>query len=181
MTNASLQDLKRLCDALVSNPQSFSAELEKMGFNITLLEQRCSEITQISPQDLPSPDINATTVMEFEDEYWPLDIRIIMTLIFSILSIIGIFGNILVVLVVLKVPGMKTPTNIYLVSLAVSDCLFFLATSPTEISYLHVASTTYIFGSLGCAIFSYVPYLAINTSSLSITAFTIERFIGICY
>uniref|UniRef100_A0AC35GI21 Thyrotropin-releasing hormone receptor n=1 Tax=Panagrolaimus sp. PS1159 TaxID=55785 RepID=A0AC35GI21_9BILA len=182
MTNASLQDLKRLCDALVSNPQSFSMELEKMGFNITLLEQRCSEITQdlLSRPDLSSPDVNATTVT-YDDEYWPMDIRIIMTLIFSILSIIGIFGNILVVLVVFKVPGMRTPTNCYLVSLAVSDCLFFLATSPTEISYLHVASTTYIFGSLGCAVFTYVPYLAINTSSLSITAFTIERFIGICY
>jgi thyrotropin-releasing hormone receptor len=190
MTNASLQDLKRLCDALVSNPQSFSAELQKMGFNITLLEQRCSEITQdllSSSQDLvqnsiiaPEYDVNTTTI-SYEDEYWPMDIRIIMTLIFTVLSIIGIFGNILVILVVFKVPGMRTPTNCYLVSLALSDCIFFLATSPTEISYLHITATTYIFGSFGCAIFTYIPYLAINTSSLSITAFTIERFIGICY
>ena len=185
MTNASLQDLKRLCDALVQNPATFAAELEKMGFNITLLEQRCSEITQDLLQSVPAADINSTSILAApsydDDEYWPMDIRIIMTLIFSLLSIIGILGNILVVLVVFKVPGMRTPTNCYLVSLAVSDCLFFLATSPTELSYLHVTSTTYIFGSFGCALFTYVPYLSINTSSLSITAFTIERFIWICY
>lgn len=62
-----------------------------------------------------------------------------------------------------------------------SDCMFFIATTPIEISYLHVASTEYIFGHFGCSIFTYLPYLAINTSSMSITAFTIERFIGICY
>uniref|UniRef100_A0A1I7X976 Thyrotropin-releasing hormone receptor n=1 Tax=Heterorhabditis bacteriophora TaxID=37862 RepID=A0A1I7X976_HETBA len=32
-----------------------------------------------------------------------------------------------------------------------------------------------------CSILTYLPYLAINSSSLSITAFTVERFIGICY
>ncbi|KHJ78787.1 7 transmembrane receptor, partial [Oesophagostomum dentatum] len=33
----------------------------------------------------------------------------------------------------------------------------------------------------GCSLFTYLPYLAINSSALSITAFTIERFIGICH
>ncbi len=74
-----------------------------------------------------------------------------------------------------------TPTNCYLVSLAVSDCMFFLATTPTELQYLHVSVTEYLFGDVGCALLTYLPYLAINTSSLSITAFTVERFIGICY
>lgn len=73
-----------------------------------------------------------------------------------------------------------TPTNCYLMSLAASDCLFFIGAAPTEITGLHPINH-YMFGSIGCAIFSYIPYLAINTSSLSITAFTIERFIGICY
>lgn len=59
--------------------------------------------------------------------------------------------------------------------------MFFLATTPTELQYLHVPPTEYLFGDVGCAILSYLPYLAINTSSLSITAFTVERFIGICY
>ncbi|VDM39530.1 unnamed protein product [Toxocara canis] len=74
-----------------------------------------------------------------------------------------------------------TPTNCYLVSLAASDCLFFVATAPTELSYLHMEGTEYIFGYFGCAFFTFLPYLAINSSSLSIAAFTIERYIGICH
>ena len=64
-----------------------------------------------------------------------------------------------------------TPTNCYLVSLAISDCLFFIAAAPTELSYLHISSSKYAFGSVGCAIFSYLPYLAINSSTMSITVF----------
>ncbi|KAI6208904.1 Thyrotropin-releasing hormone receptor [Aphelenchoides besseyi] len=127
-----------------------------------------------------------------DDEFWPIHVRVIMTTIFLLFSFIGVIGNLMVITVVLRVPGMVrnssrslisvlqiTPTNCYLMSLAASDCLFFIAATPTEINHLH--SIEYSFGSVGCAIFSYLPYLAINSSSLSITAFTIERFIGICY
>ncbi|CAB3407546.1 unnamed protein product [Caenorhabditis bovis] len=104
-----------------------------------------------------------------------------LIVLFSTLSIIGIVGNLLVITVVLKVRGMKTPTNCYLVSLAASDTLFFIASMPHEVMYLIGPTDNYLFGTVGCALLTYLPYLAMNTSSLSITAFTVERFIGICY
>ncbi|GMT28054.1 hypothetical protein PFISCL1PPCAC_19351 [Pristionchus fissidentatus] len=107
-----------------------------------------------------------------------IEFKIFMTFIFSILTIIGFFGNVMVITVVRKVKGMITPTNCYLTSLAISDSLFFLATTPVEIAYLY--TDEYVFGPVGCAVMSYLPYLAINLSSLSITAFTIERYFGIC-
>lgn len=109
----------------------------------------------------------------------PADLFLIF--LFSSLSIIGIIGNIMVITVVLKVRGMKTPTNCYLVSLAASDTIFFFASMPHEIMYLMGPPKNYLFGSIGCSLLTFLPYLAMNTSSLSITAFTVERFIGICY
>ncbi|CAO4360920.1 unnamed protein product [Caenorhabditis nigoni] len=108
----------------------------------------------------------------------PLDIT--LAFIFSTISVIGVLGNLLVITVVLKVRGMKTPTNCYLVSLAASDTLFFFASLPHEMMYLLGPSDNYLFGKLGCVLLTYLPYLAMNTSSLSILAFTIERYYGIC-
>ncbi|KAI3417528.1 hypothetical protein GPALN_013248 [Globodera pallida] len=71
------------------------------------------------------------------------------------------------------------PTNCYLMSLAVSDCIVLLSAAPVELSFLHV--DWYAFGSIGCKVLSFLPFLGINSSSMSITAFTVERFIGICY
>uniref|UniRef100_A0A914LV29 Thyrotropin-releasing hormone receptor n=2 Tax=Meloidogyne TaxID=189290 RepID=A0A914LV29_MELIC len=104
-----------------------------------------------------------------------------MTVIYSLIALIGIIGNILVIVVVKKVPSMITPTNCYLVSLALSDCLFLCAAWPVEFSYLHADQNDYAFGAIGCKILTFLPYLGINASSMSIMAFTIERFIGICY
>ncbi|MFH4984957.1 hypothetical protein AB6A40_011666 [Gnathostoma spinigerum] len=91
-------------------------------------------VAKFSDTPLNSSEFNA---------YWPLHFRISMTLIFSLLSFIGITGNILVIIVVFKVKRMITPTNCYLVSLAASDCLFFIATAPTELAYLHMDETGY--------------------------------------
>ncbi|KAK0423412.1 hypothetical protein QR680_008131 [Steinernema hermaphroditum] len=164
MANISAADVLWLCPTL-----KLPADVVKLDLEDLLKYPECAGMASLSGSSAGA-----------DDEYWPIHTRIIMTFIFACLSIVGIVGNILVITVVFKVPGMITPTNCYLVSLALSDCLFFVATAPTEISYLHVTDE-YIFGSIGCSMFSYLPFLAINTSSLSIAAFTIERFIGICY
>ena len=39
----------------------------------------------------------------------------------------------------------------------------------------------WIWGSLGCSGLIYCQYLGINVSALSLTAFTIERYIAICH
>uniref|UniRef100_A0A914H7N8 Thyrotropin-releasing hormone receptor n=1 Tax=Globodera rostochiensis TaxID=31243 RepID=A0A914H7N8_GLORO len=103
----------------------------------------------------------------------------LMTVVYTLISLFGIVGNIFVVIVVRTVPGMISPTNCYLMSLAVSDAIVLLSAAPVELSFLHV--DWYAFGSIGCKVLSFLPFLGINSSSMSITAFTVERFIGICY
>ncbi|KAH7730132.1 CRE-NMUR-4 protein [Aphelenchoides avenae] len=191
MTNLTAENLARLCPTLVA-----SASSPTLPYDVAFLRRECNLTTNGQSWDADAnssydvPDFYISTTVDYEDytvyfdteeDYWPMHIRILMSIVFTVFSVVGIIGNILVITVVLKVPGMITPTNCYLVSLAASDCLFFVAAAPTELSYLHVPSSRYIFGQVGCAVFSYLPYLAINTSSMSITAFTVERFIGICY
>lgn len=113
--------------------------------------------------------------------YYDLHYQIAAITAFGIPSVVGIVGNLMVVAVVLTVRGMMSPTNCYLVSLAVADCLFFLSSTPREISAMLLPKKVYVFGSVGCSILTFLPYLSMNSSSLSIAAFTIERYIGICH
>ncbi|KAK2841750.1 hypothetical protein Q5P01_011950 [Channa striata] len=92
---------------------------------------------------------------------------------------IGIVGNIMVVLVVLTTRHMRTPTNCYLVSLAIADLTVLVAAGLPNIS--ESLNGKWIFGHAGCQGITYLQYLGINVSSCSITAFTVERYIAICH
>ncbi|XP_036962066.1 thyrotropin releasing hormone receptor 2 isoform X1 [Acanthopagrus latus] len=91
----------------------------------------------------------------------------------------GIVGNIMVVLVVLTTRHMRTPTNCYLVSLAIADLTVLVAAGLPNVS--ESLTGTWIFGHAGCLGITYLQYLGINVSSCSITAFTVERYIAICH
>ncbi|XP_051953586.1 thyrotropin-releasing hormone receptor-like [Xyrauchen texanus] len=92
---------------------------------------------------------------------------------------VGIVGNIMVVLVVLTTRHMRTPTNCYLMSLAVADLTVLVAAGLPNISESLMA--TWVYGHAGCLGITYFQYLGINVSSCSITAFTVERYIAICH
>ncbi|XP_061449998.1 thyrotropin-releasing hormone receptor-like [Rhineura floridana] len=101
--------------------------------------------------------------------------------IFLVLGVcgIGIVGNVMVVLVVLTTRDMRTPTNCYLVSLALADLMVLVAAGLPNIS--DSLAGTWIYGFAGCLGITYFQYLGINASSCSITAFTVERYIAICH
>ncbi|XP_061891286.1 thyrotropin releasing hormone receptor 2 isoform X1 [Entelurus aequoreus] len=92
---------------------------------------------------------------------------------------VGIVGNVMVVLVVLTTRHMRTPTNCYLVSLAIADLTVLVAAGLPNIS--DSLTGTWVFGHAGCLGITYLQYLGINVSSCSITAFTVERYIAICH
>lgn len=113
--------------------------------------------------------------------YYSYIYRIIGTLFQGIIFVIGVIGNIMVVIVVAKNRNMSTPTNCYLVSLAVADCAVLVAAVPQEIVSYYLIGNHWIWGEFGCAAMIFIQYLGINASSLSLTAFTVERYIAICH
>ena len=117
----------------------------------------------------------------YDPEYYSYSYRIVGTLFQGIILLVGLVGNILVVLVVAKTKSMHSPTNCYLVSLAVADVIVLVASVPNELIFYFLIGDKWIWGEWGCAIFSFSQYLGINASSLSLTAFTVERYIAICH
>uniref|UniRef100_UPI00398F850A thyrotropin-releasing hormone receptor-like n=1 Tax=Pristiophorus japonicus TaxID=55135 RepID=UPI00398F850A len=109
----------------------------------------------------------------------PLEYQVVTILLALLICGMGIAGNVMVVLVVLKTKHMRTPTNCYLVSLAIADLIVLLAAGLPNITESVAAS--WVYGYVGCLCITYLQYLGINASSCSITAFTIERYIAICH
>ncbi|CAM1298493.1 TRHR (predicted) [Pycnogonum litorale] len=114
-------------------------------------------------------------------DYYSPTYRIVGTLFLTPILIVGVIGNVMVVTVVARTRSMRTPTNCYLVSLAFADILVLITSIPNEIVAYYLLADQWIYGKVGCLIFVYLQYLGINASALSITAFTIERYIAICH
>ncbi|XP_052539638.1 thyrotropin-releasing hormone receptor-like [Tympanuchus pallidicinctus] len=108
----------------------------------------------------------------------PLELQVVTILLVLLVCGVGIAGNAMVVLVVLRTKHMVTPTNCYLVSLAVADLLVLLVAGLPNISEV---VSSWVYGYVGCLCITYLQYLGINISSWSITAFTVERYIAICH
>ncbi|XP_009906950.2 thyrotropin-releasing hormone receptor [Dryobates pubescens] len=108
----------------------------------------------------------------------PLELQVVTILLVLLICGVGISGNVMVVLVVLRSKHMVTPTNCYLVSLAVADLIVLLAAGLPNISEV---MASWVYGYAGCLCITYLQYLGINASAWSITAFTVERYIAICH
>uniref|UniRef100_F7GL82 Neuromedin U receptor 2 n=1 Tax=Monodelphis domestica TaxID=13616 RepID=F7GL82_MONDO len=90
-----------------------------------------------------------------------------MTVVYGLIFLVGVTGNLLVCLVILKHQTMKTPTNYYLFSLAISDLLVLLFGMPLEI-YEMWYNYPFLFGPVGC-------------NFKTCTTVSVERYVAILY
>ncbi|XP_055331136.1 thyrotropin-releasing hormone receptor-like isoform X2 [Paramacrobiotus metropolitanus] len=115
-----------------------------------------------------------------DDLHFPLAYRVIATIIHSVILITGILGCLAIIFVAHKERTLHTPTYSYLVSLAFAD-LVVISTAVPEAIVCHHVGARWIFGQVGCALFVFLNFLGINAGSMSIFAFTIERYIAVCH
>ncbi|KAF0313329.1 Thyrotropin-releasing hormone receptor [Amphibalanus amphitrite] len=124
-----------------------------------------------------------TTFMRLEAKfplYYSYPYRAVGAFFQGTVFLVGFLGNLLVVVVVRRSRAMHTPTNCYLVSLAVADITVLIAAVPNEVFMYFLVAQAWIWGNAGCAILIFLQNMGINASALSVTAFTVERFIAIC-
>ncbi|XP_075455146.1 neuromedin-U receptor 2 [Ascaphus truei] len=103
-----------------------------------------------------------------------------MTLVYAAIFLVGVSGNLLVCLVILKHHNMRTPTNYYLFSLAVSDLLVLLLGMPLEV-YEMWNNYPFFFGTWGCYFKTVLFETVCFASILSVTTVSVERYVAIIH
>ncbi|CAL7938821.1 unnamed protein product [Xylocopa violacea] len=109
-----------------------------------------------------------------------LYIVIPVTIIYVSIFVTGTIGNISTCIVIARNKSMHTATNYYLFSLAVSDLLLLVSGLPAEV-YMVWYKYQYIFGEGFCVLRGLAAETSTNASVLTITAFTVERYLAICH
>ncbi|XP_039751543.1 pyrokinin-1 receptor-like [Pararge aegeria] len=134
--------------------------------------------------DLANFTLNGSQVVDptliFGPQRDSLYIVVPITIIYSLIFVIGLFGNMITCIVIIRNKNMHTATNYYLFSLAISDLLLLVSGMPQEI-YSIWSKWPYIFGNVFCIIRGLAAETSTNASVLTITLFTIERYLAICH
>uniref|UniRef100_A0A6Q2X2Z5 Growth hormone secretagogue receptor type 1 n=1 Tax=Esox lucius TaxID=8010 RepID=A0A6Q2X2Z5_ESOLU len=115
----------------------------------------------------------------YEGSLFPTSTLIPVTIICILLFLVGVLGNTMTILIIQRFKDMKTTTNLYLSSMAVSDLLIFLCL-PFDI-YRLWKYVPWVFGEAVCRLFHYVNEGCTYATILHITALSMERYLAICF
>ncbi|XP_030243679.1 pyrokinin-1 receptor-like isoform X3 [Drosophila navojoa] len=110
----------------------------------------------------------------------PLAIVIPVTVVYCLIFLTGVVGNISTCIVIKKNRSMHTATNYYLFSLAISDFMLLLSGVPQEMYFIW-SKYPYVFGEYFCIGRGLLAETSANATVLTITAFTVERYMAICH
>uniref|UniRef100_A0A1B6CAS5 G-protein coupled receptors family 1 profile domain-containing protein n=1 Tax=Clastoptera arizonana TaxID=38151 RepID=A0A1B6CAS5_9HEMI len=120
------------------------------------------------------------TMLDHPDKRDSLYIVVPITVLYSVIFVTGFVGNIITCIVISRNKHMHTATNYYLFSLAVSDLLLLVTGLPPEM-YSIWYKYPYVFGEVFCVLRGLAAETSANATVLTITAFTVERYLAICH
>ncbi|KAL8191471.1 UNVERIFIED_CONTAM: hypothetical protein K2H54_073837 [Gekko kuhli] len=104
-----------------------------------------------------------------------LTVRILLYLVIFLLSVVG---NVLVVALLALNKRLRTITNSFLLSLAISDLMVALFCIPFTL--IPNLMQTFVFGKVVCKTVAYLMGMSVSVSTFSLVAISIERYNAIC-
>nr|ANO39028.1 GCR053 [Schmidtea mediterranea] len=121
------------------------------------------------------------SVNKVENIYYSKHYKAISIISSTIILFFGLIGNLSVSIILTFAKNMQSSTNCYLVSVAVADILVLLSTIVPFLYNINQDINISLLPSWGCSLIIYLQYLSVNSSALTITSFSFERWVAICY
>ncbi|XP_049450381.1 trace amine-associated receptor 13c-like [Epinephelus fuscoguttatus] len=102
---------------------------------------------------------------------------ILITIVMYFISVFTAALNLLVIIAVSHFRQLHTPTNILLLSLAVSDFLVGLVVIPGE---LGLKTSCWLFGDIACTLCGYTSFIIVSSSIGDMVLISVDRYVAIC-
>ncbi|KAM4049783.1 cholecystokinin receptor type A [Anomaloglossus baeobatrachus] len=118
-------------------------------------------------------DYNHNTTLPGKDLH-----QAVRIFLYSLIFLLGVLGNSLVIVVLIRNKRMRTVTNIFLLSLAVSDLMLCLFCIPFTL--IPNLLEDFIFGSTVCSAAFYFMGISVSVSTFNLVAISLERYSAIC-
>uniref|UniRef100_A0A3P9H0I2 Alpha-1B adrenergic receptor n=1 Tax=Oryzias latipes TaxID=8090 RepID=A0A3P9H0I2_ORYLA len=104
---------------------------------------------------------------------------IVLALVLGAFIVFAIAGNILVILSVVCNRHLRTPTNYFIINLAMADLL--LGTTVLPVSATKEILNYWVFGRIFCDIWAALDVLCCTASIMSLCVISIDRYIGVSH
>jgi uncharacterized protein YxeA len=128
---------------------------------------------------LPKDDMNKCPSI-FHDAFSnPFLIERCLLIIYTIIFFIGLVGNIMTIIIIKYNIHLRTPTNFYLLNLAVSDLMMLMCNLPLEMIEIHYRQ--WPLSIIFCKLRNISAEFFTCSSILTILAFTCERYVTIVH
>ncbi|XP_055728006.1 trace amine-associated receptor 13c-like [Salvelinus fontinalis] len=105
-------------------------------------------------------------------------IYITLYIFFSLFSAVTVFLNVLVIISISHFKQLHTPTNLLILSLAVSDLLVGLIVIP--VMTLAIMEPCWGFGKYFCVFHFYMAFLCTSLSITNLVLISIDRYVAVC-
>lgn len=109
----------------------------------------------------------------------PLFIEKLILITYAVILLIGVVGNIMTITIIKSNTHLRTPTNIYLLNLAVSDLMMLVCNLPIEM--LEIYHRQWPLSIIFCKLRNVCAEFFTCSSILTILAFTCERYFAIVH
>ncbi|XP_063058113.1 G-protein coupled receptor 54-like [Engraulis encrasicolus] len=98
----------------------------------------------------------------------------LVPLVFVIFMVFGVCGNSIVLYVILKRRKMRTATNVYIASLALTDIIFLVCCVPFTAALY--AWPSWVFGNFMCKLVSYIQQVSAQATCITLTVMSVDRW-----
>lgn len=105
--------------------------------------------------------------------------KVLISALFVIILILSVFGNSLVVLTFIFNKHMRSVTNVFILSLSISDLVVAFACIPIDMGL--VLHPYWVFGRFGCKLLPCIHQFSVACSSLTLCCIAFDRYYAIVY